>query len=56
VIVDDDGNFYGYLTANRFHPQRTRIKLYVTLTDQRLHCTCTQVDIVYYTIVFIATK
>ena len=27
------GNFYGYLTANRSNPQRTRIKLYINLTD-----------------------
>jgi hypothetical protein len=33
VIVDNNGNFYGYLTANRSNPQRTRIELYVTLTD-----------------------
>ena len=33
VFVDDDGNLYGYLTANRYNPQRTNIKLYVTLTD-----------------------
>jgi hypothetical protein len=26
VIVDKDGNFYGYLTANQYNPQRTRIK------------------------------
>ena len=33
VIVDKDGEFYGYLTANKLHPKRTGIKLYVTLTD-----------------------
>lgn len=33
VIVDKDGNFYGYLTANQYNPKRTRIKLYVQLTD-----------------------
>jgi len=25
VIVDDQGNFYGRFTVNRFHPQRTTI-------------------------------
>jgi hypothetical protein len=33
AIVDKDGNFYGYLTANQYNPKRTRIKLYVQLTD-----------------------
>lgn len=33
AIVDRDGNFYGYLTANPYNAKRTRIKLYVTLTD-----------------------
>jgi hypothetical protein len=33
AIVDKDGNFYGYLTANPFNAQRTKIKLYVQLTD-----------------------
>lgn len=33
VIVDEAGNFYGYLTANSFNPKRTRIKVLVILTD-----------------------
>jgi hypothetical protein len=33
AIVDRDGNFYGHLTASPYNPQRTRIKLYVALTD-----------------------
>jgi hypothetical protein len=33
AIVDKDGNFYGYLTANQYKPKRTRIKIYVQLTD-----------------------
>ena len=33
VIVDREGGFYGYLTANRYNPKRTRIPLYVALTD-----------------------
>lgn len=33
AIVDKEGNFYGYLTANSYNPKRTRIKLYVQLTD-----------------------
>jgi hypothetical protein len=33
AIVDKEGNFYGYLTANQYNPKRTRIKLYVQLTD-----------------------
>jgi hypothetical protein len=33
VIVDNAGNFYGHLTANRFNPKRTQINLYVTLSD-----------------------
>ena len=33
VIVDRNGTFYGYLTANKYNPKRTRIKLYVALTD-----------------------
>ena len=33
AIVDKDGKFYGYLTANQYNPKRTRIKLYVQLTD-----------------------
>jgi hypothetical protein len=26
VVVDHDGNFYGYFTANQFHPKRTTIR------------------------------
>ncbi len=33
AIVDREGNFYGYLTANTYNSKRTRIKLYVQLTD-----------------------
>ncbi len=33
VIVDRDGNFYGYFTANTQHDKRTRIRLYQLLTD-----------------------
>ncbi|RYE38581.1 MAG: hypothetical protein EOP24_46615 [Hyphomicrobiales bacterium] len=33
AIVDRDGGFYGYLTASEYNPKRTRIKLFVTLTD-----------------------
>ena len=33
AIVDKGGNFFGYLTANQYNPKRTKIKLYVTLTD-----------------------
>ncbi|OGB45944.1 MAG: hypothetical protein A3F76_08370 [Burkholderiales bacterium RIFCSPLOWO2_12_FULL_65_40] len=33
AIVDKEGNFYGYLTANSYNQKRTRIKLYVQLTD-----------------------
>jgi hypothetical protein len=33
VIVDRNGNFYGYLTANQYNSKRTTIKLYVQLTD-----------------------
>jgi len=33
VIVDRDGNFYGYFTANRFRDKRTKIKTLVILTD-----------------------
>lgn len=33
VIVDKEGKFYGYLTANPYNSNRTRIKLYVALTD-----------------------
>lgn len=33
AIVDKDGNFYGYLTSNAYNSKRTRIKLYIQLTD-----------------------
>ena len=33
AIVDKEGNFYGYLTANPYNAKRTKIKLYVQLTD-----------------------
>lgn len=33
VIVDKQGNFYGYLTSNQYNAKRTKIKLYVQLTD-----------------------
>lgn len=33
AIVDKEGNFYGYLTANQYNAKRTKIKLYVQLTD-----------------------
>ena len=33
AIVDKDGNFYGYLTANPYNAKRTKIKLYVQLTN-----------------------
>jgi hypothetical protein len=33
AIVDRQGNFYGYLTANSYNAKRTKIKLYVQLTD-----------------------
>jgi hypothetical protein len=33
VLVDRDGNFYGYFTANRAYPKRTNIELALYLTD-----------------------
>ena len=33
AIVDKEGNFYGYLTANQYNSKRTQIKLYVQLSD-----------------------
>jgi hypothetical protein len=33
AIVDRDGGFYGYLTANNYNSKRTRIKALVALTD-----------------------
>ncbi|HSV47015.1 MAG TPA: hypothetical protein VLJ58_14600 [Ramlibacter sp.] len=34
ALVDRQGNFQGYLTANAYNPQRTRIAELVALTDQ----------------------
>jgi hypothetical protein len=33
AIVDRDGKFYGYLTANKSNPQRTQIPVYQLLTE-----------------------
>jgi hypothetical protein len=33
VVVDRDGGFYGYFTAARFHPQRTKIKSFLQFLD-----------------------
>lgn len=33
AIVDKDGNFYGYLSANTYLPKRTTIKALVALSD-----------------------
>jgi hypothetical protein len=33
AIVDKDGTFYGYLSANRYHTNRTTIRALVALTD-----------------------
>lgn len=33
AIVDRDGSFYGYLTADKYNSKRTRIKVLVALTD-----------------------
>lgn len=33
AVVDKDGGFYGYLTANRYNSKRTRIQALVALTD-----------------------
>lgn len=33
VIVDREGGFYGYLTANQYHAQRTRIRGLLMLTN-----------------------
>ncbi len=33
VIVDKEGGFYGYFTANTHNAKRTRIELYVQLTN-----------------------
>jgi len=34
VLVDADGKFYGYFTANRSHTQRTTIKALVPFLDE----------------------
>jgi hypothetical protein len=33
VIVDRQGNFYGYFTSNRYHPKRTEIKFFLVFLD-----------------------
>ena len=33
IIVDKNGNTYGYFSTNKFHNNRTRIKSYVNLLD-----------------------
>jgi len=33
AIVDKEGNFYGYLTANQYNAKRTKIAVLVALTD-----------------------
>ena len=33
VIVDREGNFYGYFTSNRFHSKRTNSKFHLTFLD-----------------------
>lgn len=33
IIVDSDGNSYGYFSANAFHNDRTRIKSFVAILD-----------------------
>ena len=33
VVVDKDGSFYGYFTANRFHDRRTNNKFFRTFLD-----------------------
>jgi hypothetical protein len=33
VVVDREGNFYGYFTANRYEPKRTRIKFFLIFLD-----------------------
>ena len=33
VVVDRDGSFYGYFTANRVDPTRTQIKFFLTFLD-----------------------
>jgi len=36
AIIDRKGNFYGYMTASRFHAQRTRSPLLLQLLDSNL--------------------
>lgn len=33
VIVDREGNFYGYFTSNRYYPNRTRIEFFLIFLD-----------------------
>jgi len=33
VIVDREGNFYGYFTANQMHPRRTRNEFFLLFLD-----------------------
>jgi hypothetical protein len=33
VVVDREGNFYGYFTANRNHPKRTTIRFFLVFLD-----------------------
>ena len=33
VVVDQNGNFYGYFTVNKFHPKRVNIPWIVVLLD-----------------------
>ncbi len=33
AIVDREGNFYGYFTANKYKDKRTKIKVLIVLTD-----------------------
>lgn len=34
IIVDQNGNFYGYFTVNKFQPNRTRITAYVNFLEE----------------------
>lgn len=33
VLVDDDGNFYGYFTANKYKDKRTDVELAIFIID-----------------------
>ena len=33
VLVDDDGNFYGYFTANKYKDKRTDVELVIFIID-----------------------